>query len=120
MCLKLEGELNYSIVDHETVKIVNLSGHISNVTKKKFEDLLSELTQKSNVILNMEDIDIVTSTGLNSLVNVCLDARKRNKRIVLLRLRDNLFKMMEVMNICEYFIFADSIEEGHIKIRHYT
>ncbi|MDY6968013.1 MAG: STAS domain-containing protein [Spirochaetota bacterium] len=116
----MKGYLNYSIVDHEGVKVVNLSGILSHVSEKIFTDLLEDLTDKGNVILNMEDVNIVTSSGLNSLTNVCISARNKKKRIVLLRLREDIYKMIEMMDLFEYFIFVESIEEGKIKIRHYT
>ena len=68
----------------------------------------------------MEEVNILTSSGLNSLINICSDARSRNKRVVLLRLQDDIIKMMKVMDVCDHFIFVESIEEGQMKIRHYT
>lgn len=116
----MEDGLFYSVEDHEGIKIVHLSGNISNTTKGDFELFIKDLTQRNNVILTMKDVHIVTTSGLNTLVDVCVDARSKNKRILLLQSNRDLIRMIEILNLYEYFIFVDSFEEGKIKLKLYT
>lgn len=116
----MEKLLTYSIEDHEGVKVVNLSGSLSSQSRKEFELLVRGLTQRGSVIINMENMHAVTSSGLNALIDVSADARKRNKRVVLLGTKENLVRTIETLDFYEYFIFVESVEEGLTKIRYYT
>ncbi|HON77384.1 MAG TPA: STAS domain-containing protein [Spirochaetota bacterium] len=111
--------LNYSIEDHEGVKVVNIGGNLSNSTYDELVRVVSGLTQKSNVILNMKDVPVITSSGINSLVQASMDARKKNKRVILLGMKGPLIKMIDTLDLYEFFIFVDSIEEGQMKLEYY-
>ena len=52
----------------DTFKIINIAGNLSIASIDVFEKLLMDLIEKSNVIINMETIDLVTSSGLNSTI----------------------------------------------------
>lgn len=115
----MKNDISYSIVDHEGIKVIRIAGSISNSTKKEFEDLIERLSKNSDLILNMQELSIITSAGLNSLISIFVNARKRKRKIMLMGLRDGLRKMIEVMEASQHFIFIDSIEEGQFRI-HYS
>jgi anti-anti-sigma factor len=112
----LNTDISYSISEYEGIKIIKLTGNISNSTKMDFERLINGIILKNNVILNMKEISVITSGGLSSLINVSAEARKRKKRVMIMGMRDPLVKMLEVMGVLQYFIFIDNIEEGLAKI----
>jgi anti-anti-sigma factor len=112
----MNTDISYSISEYEGIKIVKLAGNISNSTKLEFENLISGLAQKYNIILNMSEISIITSGGLTSLINISADARKRKKLVMIMGLRDGLVKMLEVMGVLPYFIIIDNIQEGASKV----
>jgi anti-anti-sigma factor len=112
----LSTDISYSISEYEGVKIVKLSGNISNSSKQEFEMLINGLALKYNVILNMNEISVITSGGLTSLINVSAEARKKKKRVMIMGIRDGLVKMLEVMGVLPYFTIIDNIEEGIAKV----
>ncbi|HEY1406008.1 MAG TPA: STAS domain-containing protein, partial [Spirochaetota bacterium] len=74
-------ELNYSIEDKEGLKVINLDGNLSVSNAESLEKLVDLHTQKASVIINMSDVRLVTSSGMNSLINVSDDAKSRNNRV---------------------------------------
>lgn len=112
----MNSDISYSISDYEGIKIVKLSGNISNSSKPEFENLINGLAQKYNIILNMNEISVITSGGLTSLINVSSEARRRKKRVMIMGIRESLFKMLEVMGVLPYFTIIENIEEGLAKI----
>lgn len=116
----MKKEFQYTMSDVEGIKVLNVLSSISSLNIKEFGNLLEDLTQKSNVIINMEKVMVITTAGLNTLVEACLNARKRGKRIVLMGVRSEFIKLIEQVEMFEYFIFVDSINEGQLKIKYYT
>lgn len=115
----MHKDLNYTITDYEGIKVVNLAGNISRLTRKEFSVLVNRLTQFYNVIINMGNIGIVTTSGMDVLIDVCVEARKRKKRVMLLGVKDDLKKMIETFDVFDYFIMVESIEEGQMKLKYY-
>ena len=61
-----------------------------------------------------------TSSAFNSLMNVSVDAKNRNNRVLLLKPSESLRRMIEILKSYEYFIVVDSVEEGQMKVRYFT
>lgn len=108
----MNSEINYTITEYDGIKIIKLIGNISNTTKVEFERIVNSISQKNDVILNMNEISIITSGGLGSLVKVSAEARKRKRRVMIMGLREGLVKMLEVMGALQHIIFIENIEEG--------
>ena len=112
--------LNYTMEDREGVKILNLSGNISSKNRNEFIDAVNEITAKNNVIISLRDADIVTSSGVNALVEVSAEARKNLKRVLLLGAKESFIKLIDRLDLYEQFIFVESVEQGLMKLRYFT
>ena len=113
-------DLNYSVEDKEGVKVIHLDGNLSVTNAESFERLIDLHSQKNSVIVNLSDVRMITSSGFNSLLNVSVDAKSRNNRVLLLKPSDEFKKMIDTLKSYEYFIMVDSVEEGQMKIRYFT
>ena len=111
--------LTYSIEDREGVKLVNLTGNISSITRDELVDTVNKITAKNNAIVNLRDVDLITSSGLNALVEISTEARKNARRVLILGLRESTVKLIDRLDLYEYFIFVESIEEGLMKLRYF-
>jgi len=112
-------ELNFSVEEREGLKIINLDGNLSVANAENLERLVDVHTQKSSVILNMSEVRLVTSSGLNSLINVSIDAKTRNNRVLLMKPNSQFKKMVDILKTYEFFILVDTVEEGQMKVKFY-
>ena len=60
----MDKEIQFAVSDYDLIKIVKLSGNISNSSKLDVENFINGLTHKNNVILDMKKINVITSGGL--------------------------------------------------------
>lgn len=112
----MANDINYSIIDNEGIKVVKLAGNISNSNKNEFELLLKRFSERHHVILNMQEVDVITSAGFDSLVKVALHARKGKWKLMLMGVREEVKKRLDEMEVRQNFILIDSIEEGQTRI----
>jgi anti-anti-sigma factor len=115
----LAYDINYSIIDNDGIKVVKLVGNISNSNRSEFESLLKRLSERHNVILNMHDVDVITSAGFDALVNVARHARKGKWKLMLMGVKEDVKKRLDEMEIRQNFVLVDSVEEGQAKIYYY-
>ena len=112
-------DLNYTLEDRENIRIVHISGTVSSLNSRELGLLVDDIAQKSNII-DMAKAGVVTSSGINALMEVSVSAKNRGKRVLLLNMRPELVKTIEQLDLYEYFIFIQSFEEGKMKLRFYT
>ncbi|MCX7678866.1 MAG: STAS domain-containing protein [Spirochaetes bacterium] len=116
----MSENISYTIEEREGIKIVNLTSNVHVGTASQLSDLVNRLSQKNNVILNLREVELLTTSGLNILVTVSMEARKNGHRVVLLGIKDDMLRLIDQLDLYEYFIFVDSIEEGLMKLRFFT
>jgi len=117
---EVEPRIKYTIEDYDGLRILRISGGISNVTRKRLAILLDDFTQRSSVILDMSKVSMVTSSGLSTLVDACGTARSRGRRILLMNTNPDLVRMIERLDLYDHFIFVESVEEGQMKLKYYV
>ena len=69
---------------------------------------------------NMENINFITSSGLNALVDVSYYAREKGNRVIILSAGNELKELVDYADYFSHIIFAESPQEGKIKIEYYT
>ncbi|PKL38066.1 MAG: hypothetical protein CVV44_12935 [Spirochaetae bacterium HGW-Spirochaetae-1] len=112
--------LNYSLREFENVKVVELSGSLTNNTIDTFRSLINRISDKESAIVNLENVTLVTSGGLHALVDVSQVAKRKDKRVIILWAGEDVVRMSEIIDVYSLLIFAESLEEGVRKIRYYT
>jgi anti-anti-sigma factor len=117
---KTASLLNYTLEDREGIKILRVTGAINAGTRAEMERLVNALTQRFNLVMDMGGVTTVSSSGLKSLMGLCGNARNRGKRVLLMRAGIELVAMIERMEMQEFFIFIENVEEGRRKLRYYT
>jgi len=111
---------NYTVTEYEGTKLLEAAGYLAANTDMEFSDFLETVTDSDNVIIDMKSVVLVTSSGIESLVTLSQNARKKGKRVVLACLKPEIRNMFVSLSMYPFVIFADTIEEGLLKIRHYT
>ena len=116
----MKETLNYAIREYEGVRILDLIGNLTVNTRDMFSDVIRQITQKISIVINLENVRLVTSAGVETLVELSFYARENNNRIVLLWAPDDFIRATETLDVYGYLIFADSLEQAATKIRCYT
>ena len=112
--------LEYSIEEREATRVLHLTGSVTGANRAAFEALVEDITQKGNCIVNLSAVSMVSTSGIAALGEVSLNARKKGKRVILMGTNPSVILTIEQLDMYDYFLFVDSVEEGLLKIRYYT
>ena len=115
----MSDTLNYTVTEHEGIKLLELVGYLSVNTNMEFADFLETITDTDNVIIDMKSVDLVTSAGVESLVMLSQNAHKKDKRIILAGVKPEIKDMFGSLSMYRFVIFADTVEEGLHKMQYY-
>ncbi len=112
--------LNFNIRDFEGIRVVDLNGNLTANTVENFKSLVERIVDTDNVMINLEGVKTVSSSGLEALVEMSFKAKSNEKRVILLWPSEELLRMTEVVDVYSFLIFAGSLEEGQTKIKYFT
>ena len=112
--------LNYSIKDFDGIKILEVSGIFNSKATDMFRQMVQRIVERESIMINLEHISMITSAGLNILIELSFFAKEQEKRIIYLWPTDEILEMVETLEVYNYLIFADSLEEGQVKISAFT
>ena len=113
-------ELNYSLNEFDGFKVLDLSSALTILTFDAIISVVHNLTERESLIIDMKNIDFLTSSGINALVEVSYYAKGYGNRVILMSINADIMNLIDFVDCYSHFIFAESIEEAKTKIEYYT
>ena len=107
-------------LDHRTedrLTIVEVEGEIDVYTAPRLRELLIDLVNKGNfhLLVNMEKVDFLDSTGLGVLVGGLKRVRAHDGSLELVCTQERILKIFRITGLTKVFGIHDSIEEAQEK-----
>lgn len=112
--------VRYILSDFEGCKVLSLSGNLSVNTISSIEEMLDEITNSNNLIIDMGNVTLLTSSGIESLIEISQNAYAKENRVVFCQLKKEFKNMFMLLAISHLLLFADTVKEAAMKIHYYT
>jgi len=112
--------LRYSVDIHNVIKVINIVGSINVTTSAKLQNIINLLTMQESIILNLEAVQLITTAGLETLVEISKNAREMGKRVILFKASDDFKNLVEGLDYYRFLVFADTLDEAATKIKFFT
>lgn len=92
----------------DDVDVMRVTGRVDLVTSNTLKDNIRERLQRqrTNIVLNMERVDFINSSGLGAMVSILKDVRLSGGRLVLSNLApyvQEIFEITQLANVFEIF-----------------
>jgi anti-sigma B factor antagonist len=99
-------------VDSRT--IVSVGGEIDVYTAPKLRDKITELVGEGHhqLVIDMESVDFLDSTGLGVLVGGLKKVRAHNGSLQLVCNQDRLLKIFRITGLAKVFVIHDSADQA--------
>jgi anti-sigma B factor antagonist len=104
--------MDIQITDHKRVSVVAVSGRIDGSTAGEFEAALTGVTDagNNNIVLDMSDVDFVSSAGLRVLVNARKAVNSGGGKIVLAEPSQQVVETLDIAGLDVLFEQFDDRE----------
>ncbi|PID56142.1 anti-sigma B factor antagonist [candidate division KSB3 bacterium] len=98
--------------DHH-VSLIELAGDIDGKTAGEIQErIFPDVETASKILVNMHEVEYMSSAGLRMLLLLYRQVRKKSGQIALVGLSEDIKDIMSVTGFLEYFRVCDTIEEG--------
>lgn len=103
--------MDFEVSEYKRCTVLHPSGRIDSYTAPEFEQALSKIVEKDqfNIIINMTDVNFVSSAGWWALIRVQKEVHKMNRgELVLVKLEERIRESMDLVGITPFFkVFDD-------------
>lgn len=100
---------------YKRCELIKVSGRVDSFTAPKLGDTLNEITQngKYKLILDMGEVEYVSSAGLRVMIDVQKVCKQLNKgEVVLVSVPKRIFETLELAGFVPLFKFYDDVTEA--------
>ncbi len=99
--------------EQDGITIIDISGRLDASNSKEAENIiLAAEGEESKVILNLENLEYISSAGLRVLLLSAKKARSGHGKICIVSLTENVKDVFEISGFSAIFEIADNLEEG--------
>jgi anti-sigma B factor antagonist len=105
-------DLTLSTREVDGTTIVSVGGEIDVYTAPKLRDRITELVGEGvfNIVIDMEAVEFLDSTGLGVLVGGLKKVRAHDGSLELVCTQDRLLKIFRITGLAKVFVIHDSAD----------
>lgn len=106
--------MRFTYLDEGDIKIICLEGRMDLANAMKAESRLSEMLGEGavKVIIDLEKLDYLSSSGLRLFISVEKKLRERNGRLVLSALSSPVENLLNITQLQDLFIIRKTLPEA--------
>lgn len=92
--------MDIKLVDHGNEGELLMSGDLDTKTARDADALFNQMADRfPNIILNMKEVDYVSSAGLRSIRNLYIKLNQKNGKLTLLNVNENVMEVFEMTGL---------------------
>ena len=101
----MEMDLEINVRSEKNVPVIELNGEVDAYTSARFRETMIELIENgaANLIISMDRVDYIDSSGLGALVGGLKRANERQGRIVIVCSNPQVRKVFEITGLERVF-----------------
>jgi len=105
--------VNLIIDKKENYVIINIEGEVDTYTSPKVKsDILKEIEDYKNVIISMEKVKFIDSTGLGVLIGVLKKVKEKEGKLIIISPNSYINQIFEITGLFKVFKIVNSINEA--------
>ena len=99
---------------NKEVYIVDVSGEMDLYNSYKLKELIAKMLERQIkcIVLNLEEVEYIDSSGIGALIYICSTLKKNNLKLYITNIHGSVKKVIELTKLTGYFPIANSIEEA--------
>lgn len=98
----------------ESVTVLDISGEIDLYNAPEIKDIIAKLIeeQKYNVIINLEKVSYIDSSGIGALISSLSNLKKYQGSLKIINVYASVKKVFELTKLTSFFEIYDSEEQA--------
>lgn len=110
--------MELKIRKNKEVYIVDISGEMDLYNSHKLKELITKMLERQVkcIVLNLEDVEYIDSSGIGALIYICSTLKKKKVKLFIANIHGSVKKVIELTKLMGFFPITNSLEEALQKI----
>lgn len=110
--------MELKIRKNKEVYIIDVSGEMDLYNSYKLKELIMKMIERkvTCMIINLEDVDYIDSSGIGALIFICSTIKKMSLKLYITNIHGSVKKVIELTKLMGFFPITNSLEEALQKI----
>lgn len=106
--------MELKIRKNKDVFIIDVSGEMDLYNSYKLKELVMKMLERQVqcMIINMEEVDYIDSSGIGALIYICSTMKKANAKLFITNIHGSVKKVIELTKLMKFFPITNSLEEA--------
>ena len=103
---------------NKDVFIIDVSGEMDLYNSYKLKELVMKMMERQvkSVVINMEEVDYIDSSGIGALIHIYSTMKKASCQLYMTNIHGSVKKVIELTKLMGYFPITNSLEEALQKL----
>ena len=103
---------------NKDVFIIDVSGEMDLYNSYKLKELVMKMMERQvkSVVINMEAVDYIDSSGIGALIHIYSTMKKASCQLYMTNIHGSVQKVIELTKLMGYFPITNSLEEALQKL----
>lgn len=103
---------------NKDVFIIYVSGEMDLYNSYKLKELVMKMMERQvkSVVINMEAVDYIDSSGIGALIHIYSTMKKASCQLYMTNIHGSVKKVIELTKLMGYFPITNSLEEALQKL----
>lgn len=103
---------------NKDVFIIDVSGEMDLYNSYKLKELVMKMMERQvkSVVINMEAVDYIDSSGIGALIHIYSTMKKASCQLYMTNIHGSVKKVIELTKLMGYFPITNSLEEALQKL----
>lgn len=99
---------------NDNIYVIELDGELDLYNAYKVKTLYTKMVEKGihSIILDLENLDYLDSSGLGSIIYIFSDLKKHDGKMSICHLNGSPRNLIQMTRLDKLFLIADTIEES--------
>ena len=106
--------MELKIRKNKEVYIVDISGEMDLYNSYKLKELIAKMLERQIkcIVLNLEEVEYIDSSGIGALIYICSTLKKKNLKLYITNIHGSVKKVIELTKLMGFFPITNSLEEA--------
>lgn len=104
---------------NDNIYVIELDGELDLYNAYKVKTLYTKMIEKGihSIILDLENLDYLDSSGLGSIIHIFSDLKKHDGKMSICHLNGSPRDLIQMTRLDKLFLIADTIEESAEQVK---
>ena len=103
---------------NKDVFIIDVAGEMDLYNSYKIKELVMKMMERQvkSVVINMEEVEYIDSSGIGALIHIYSTMKKSGCQLYITNIHGSVKKVIELTKLIGYFPITNSLEEALQKL----